>query len=131
MYFTMSWKEAILFYIISQASTGLFLATAFSLGHNGMSIISKGTFEGIDFNQLQIATGRDVDGPSFVHWYMGGLDKQIEHHLYPKVPRHNLEYVQKEVKKICKEHKIRHHITGFWDGTKETLTTLAKVAQNT
>ena len=130
IYFTLTWKEAILFVILSQATTGLFLASAFSLGHNGMSIITKNTFNETDFNKLQILTGRDVSGPSFVHWFMGGLDLQVEHHLYPKIPRHNLSTVQQYVVKICKDNNIHHHMTGFWDGTKETISTLFTVSEN-
>lgn len=127
--FTMnSISEALLFFVVSQATTGVLLATAFSLGHNGMTIYQKGAFASMDFNRLQVQTGRDVSGPSIVHWYMGGLDKQIEHHLYPKIPRHNLDYVQSLVVPLCAKFGIVHHTTNFWDGTKETIARLNDVA---
>ena len=104
------------------------LATAFSLGHNGMTIYQKGAFQTMDFNRLQVQTGRDVSGPSLVHWYMGGLDKQIEHHLYPKLPRHNLEYAQSLVAPLCEKFGIVYHKTNFWDGTVETVERLNHVS---
>jgi hypothetical protein len=59
------------FIMVSQCSTGLMLAAAFSLNHNGMIIYQSGSHANLDFNELQIATGRDVSGP-FVAWFMGG-----------------------------------------------------------
>lgn len=129
MYLFMSPAESVLFFFASQMSTGLLLSTAFSLNHNGMKIFQAGSQGNTDFNVLQITTGRDVSG-LFVNWFMGGLDKQIEHHLYPRIPRHNLPLVQQQVESICKKYKIPYHKTGFWDGTKELLGSLYTVSEN-
>jgi len=128
LFLCMTWKEAPLFVLVSQASTGIFLATAFSLGHNGMVIYEKGTQASMEFNRLQVTTGRDVSGPAFVCWFMGGLDKQIEHHLYPRVPRHNLGIVRSLVVPLCAKTGIPYHVTGFWAGTKETIARLYSVS---
>lgn len=47
-----------------------------------------------DFFTAQLASTRDVDGGWFVDWFMGGLNYQIEHHLFPTLPRHNLHKVR-------------------------------------
>ena len=51
-----------------------------------------------DWFRLQLATTMDVDCSEWMDWFHGGLQFQIEHHLFPRVPRHNLREVQKLVK---------------------------------
>jgi len=113
--------EGLIFLAFIQGLSGLLLATAFTLNHNGMTIYDQGTQGAMEFNRLQILTGRDVlPGPfRIVNWFMGGLDLQIEHHLFPRVPRHNLPQLQKSVQKMCKDHGIVYHETSFFEGTKE------------
>jgi fatty acid desaturase len=123
--------QGIAFILLSQAFAGLLLATAFSLNHNGMVILDANAQNTMEFNKLQIVTARDVRGGpmNFFHWFMGGLDMQIEHHLFPTIPRHNLRQVQGEIEAMCKKHNIQYHQTGFWSGTKELFQRLYGVAQ--
>jgi cytochrome b involved in lipid metabolism len=120
--------QGLIFFAMSQAITGLLLATAFALNHNGMDIVDKDKQP--DFSTLQIITGRDVlPGPLGVfHWYMGGLDMQVEHHLFPSVPRHNLRKVQELYIPIAKRNGIKYHMTTFWEGTKELFSKLYTVS---
>jgi fatty acid desaturase len=117
--------------LLSQAFGGLLLAAVFSLNHNGMVILDANAQTYMDFNKLQIITARDVKGGpmNFFHWFMGGLDMQIEHHLFPTVPRHNLRQVQAEIEAMCKKHNIPYYKTNFWTGTKELFHSLYSVAQ--
>jgi len=123
--------KGILFILLSQAFAGLLLASAFSLNHNGMIILDPSSQNSMEFNKLQIVTARDVRGGplNFFHWFMGGLDMQIEHHLFPTIPRHNLRQVQSEIEPLCKKYNILYHQTGFWNGTKELFSKLYSVAQ--
>jgi len=123
--------EGIAFILLSQAFAGLLLSTAFSLNHNAMVILDPNAQSSMEFNRLQIITARDVRGGlfNFFHWFMGGLDMQIEHHLFPTVPRHNLRQVQSEIETMCKKYNITYHQTGFWSGTKELFQRLYSVAK--
>jgi delta8-fatty-acid desaturase len=58
---------------------------------------------------MQIATTMDVTCPEWLDWLHGGLQFQIEHHLFPRVPRHNLRKVRYLVKAHCKKHDIYYH----------------------
>jgi len=118
------------FILTAEFATGLLLATAFSLNHNGMAILEKGSQDKMDFHALQAITGRDVhEGPlSFVSWFMGGLDYQIEHHLFPQIPRHKLKQLSAKVGPLCQEHKILYHKTDFFAGTKELFGALFRVS---
>jgi len=121
-------KESLLFILFSQGIGGLLIAMAFSLNHNGMHIIEKQP--NYEFNHLQITTARDIHGGllNWAHWFMGGLDMQIEHHLFPRIPRHNLKELQGDVMAYCKKHGIHYHTTNFWTGTKELLGRLYTVS---
>jgi fatty acid desaturase len=61
--------------------------------------------------ELQMRTSRSLIGGTFVHWFYGGLNTQIEHHLFPKAPRFNLLKVQKMTRKFAKKHKIAYFET--------------------
>jgi fatty acid desaturase len=127
---TMSFLQGINFILIAETLTGVLLSTAFTLNHNGMNILDKGSQGKIDFHKLQTITARDVtEGPfHFVSWFMGGLDKQIEHHLFPTLPRHNLNVVSQNFVPICEKHNIYYHKTNFWQGTVELLKGLYQVS---
>ncbi|KAG2228560.1 hypothetical protein INT48_004745 [Thamnidium elegans] len=132
-YATIAWNSSIynmiLFFMISQATTGYTLALVFALNHNGMPVISEEKAEKMEFFEIQVVTGRDVTLSPLGDWFMGGLNYQIEHHVFPNMPRHNLPKVKPMVKALCKKYDIYYHDTGFIKGTLEVLKTL-DVASN-
>ena len=87
-------QNAVVFFLVCQATCGLLLAAVFALNHNGMTVVSSAEAKGIDFYTLQIITGRDVTPTPFIAWFAGGLNYQIEHHLFPMLPRHNFHKVR-------------------------------------
>jgi fatty acid desaturase len=93
--------NALLFFVVAQTSCGLFLATVFGLGHNGMAVYPAE--ERPDFWKLQVTTTRNVTSNAFVDWFCGGLQYQVDHHLFPMIPRHNLKQVHVLVESFCKQ----------------------------
>lgn len=93
----------------------LTLSTWLSLGfitnHLGCEVLSEDQYNEATWMDLQIRTSRNLRGKTIVHWFFGGLDTQIEHHLFPKVPRFNLLKVAKITKEFCKKHDISYHET--------------------
>lgn len=81
------------------------------------------------FPQRQLRTTMDVDCPEWFDWYHGGLQFQAVHHLFPRVPRHNLRKLQGLVKEFCAETGIKYSIHGFVDGNKVVLSRLEEVAK--
>jgi len=116
-----------LFLLTSQLTCGVLLAAVFSLNHNGMPVYSKEESQTMDFYKLQILTGRAVTPSLFMTWFTGGLNYQIEHHLFPMIPRHNFHLVQPLVESLCKKHGVTYHRTGFISGTIEVFSKLGKV----
>jgi hypothetical protein len=88
--FSMDIKTAICFFFVNQMFTGLCMALVFGVGHNGMMVYDTEHRPG--FSELQITTTRNVIDTPIVGWFMGGLHYQIEHHLFPTMPRHSMRY---------------------------------------
>jgi len=119
--------NAIIFYVVAQTVCGLFLAIVFGLGHNGMAVYPADQTP--DYWKLQVSTTRNVVSTPFADWFCGGLQCQVDHHLFPSLPRHNLGKVNALVKSFCKEHGVTYHEANMWDGTLEVLKHLAEVSE--
>lgn len=118
------------FVVISNVTCGLALATVFGLGHNGMAVYDAANRP--DYWKLQVTTTRNVtnDRFGFVHWFCGGLDFQVEHHLFPQAPRHNLAKISELTKAFCKQHGLTYHHTTILQGTIEVLDHLRDIAHD-
>mmetsp|Transcript_43983 Transcript_43983/g.71559 ORF Transcript_43983/g.71559 Transcript_43983/m.71559 type:complete len:449 (+) Transcript_43983:188-1534(+) len=106
------------------AIAGLFLASVFVISHNGMEILD----EQLDFVHTQMYTTRDVTPNLFNNWFTGGLNYQIEHHLFPTMPRHNFRRARKQIKAFCDKHKIPFLECGFIEGSLELFRHLHDVS---
>jgi len=122
----MPFLNAVCYFLLAQTSCGLFLATVFGLGHNGMSVYPAD--QRPDFWKLQVTTTRNVTSNWFVDWFCGGLQYQVDHHLFPMLPRHNLKKVHELVESFCKEQGVTYHEADMWVGTVEVLQHLSKVS---
>jgi fatty acid desaturase len=76
-----------------------------------MAVIAPG--ERLDFLRRQVLTSRNVRGGWFTDLLLGGLNYQIEHHLFPNMPRPNLRHAQVLVHQYCQEHSIPYTETSL------------------
>ena len=118
--------NALVYFLVGQTSCGLMLAIVFGLGHNGMAVYPAN--ERPDFWKLQVTTTRNVTSTPFVDWFCGGLQYQVDHHLFPMLPRHNLKKVHTLVESFCKEQGVSYHEADMLTGTIEVLEHLQKVS---
>jgi fatty acid desaturase len=95
---------AVAFLGVQMATFGLLLGAAFAPNHKGMPVVPRDVK--IDFLRRQVLMSRNVRGGRFVDLAMGGLNYQIEHHLFPSMPRDNLRRVQPVVRAYCLEKDI-------------------------
>ncbi|EOO02543.1 putative fatty acid desaturase protein [Phaeoacremonium minimum UCRPA7] len=98
-----------------------------TLSHFAMSTADLGPAE--SFPQKMLRTTMDVDCPQWLDFFHGGLQFQAIHHLYPRIPRHNLRRTQKLVQEFCNEVGIPYALFGFVDGNKEVIGRLADVSR--
>lgn len=122
-----------MYYFTAACSSGLFLALVFGLGHNGMATYDAEARP--DFWKLQVTTTRNIIGgygipQAFVDWFCGGLQYQVDHHLFPTMPRHNLPKAHSVIDSFCKEWDVSYHEADLITGNIEVLRHLGNVSDD-
>ncbi|MGK2964555.1 MAG: fatty acid desaturase family protein [Tepidiformaceae bacterium] len=113
------WPHAIVFALVHQATFGLYNSSVFASNHKGMPLVGDG--ERMDFLREQVLTSRNVKAHAFTDFWYGGLNYQIEHHLFPTMPRNRLRAAQPIIEQFCRERGISYHSTGLFESYKEVL----------
>ncbi|MBF6274733.1 delta fatty acid desaturase [Nocardia sp. 852002-51101_SCH5132738] len=111
--------KAFAFFVVHQALFGLYMGCIFAPNHKGMP-----TFTGDDrpdYLRRQVLTSRNVRGGVLTDIALGGLNYQIEHHLFPSMPTPNLRYAQVIVRNYCAEIGVPYHETGLVTSYCEAL----------
>ncbi len=103
--------KALAFLAIQQAVWGVYMGCSFAPNHKGMPTIPEG--ESLDFLRAQVLTTRNVRGGVFTDFLLGGLNYQIEHHLFPNMPRNNLRKAQPMVREYCRDMQIAYTETSL------------------
>jgi fatty acid desaturase len=96
--------QALVFVLVHQGLFGIYLGCSFAPNHKGMPTLT--TAEQLDFLRRQVLTSRNVRGNWFVDNLLGGLNHQIEHHLFPSMPRPNLPKATVLIKGFCAERGV-------------------------
>ncbi|CAN5222961.1 acyl-CoA desaturase [soil metagenome] len=104
--------KAVAFFAIQMAVFGFCLGASFAPAHKGMPMIPAGMK--LDFLRRQVMVSRNVKGNPLVDWAMGGLNYQIEHHLFPNMPRCNLRKAQPFVRAHCEREGIDYMEVGLF-----------------
>ncbi len=121
-----TWTLRVAFVLVSHITT-MPLHIQITLSHWGMSTADLGPTE--SFAQKQLRTTMDIDCPAWFDFVHGGLQFQVVHHLFPRVPRHNLRRVQALVKDFCKDVGIEYMLFGFVDGNKVVMSRLEEISK--
>lgn len=120
--------QALVFLLIHQGILGFVLGSAFAPNHKGMPILAKDNE--LNFLRRQVLTARNIKAGILTDFWYGGLNYQIEHHLFPSVPRNRLKEVQKIVRNFCQERDIPYYETGILQSYKEILQHLHEVGSS-
>ncbi|MFD9961067.1 fatty acid desaturase family protein [Amycolatopsis sp. NPDC058986] len=99
------------FIAVHQCLWGLYMGCSFAPNHKGMPTLSAG--HRLDFLRKQVLTSRDIRGGPVVDFALGGLNYQIEHHLFPSMARPNLRRAQVIVREFCARHGIEYAQCGW------------------
>ncbi|MGI9155798.1 MAG: fatty acid desaturase family protein [Marmoricola sp.] len=105
--------KAVAFFFVQMAVFGLCLGGSFAPSHKGMPIVPRTAK--IDFLQRQVLMSRNVRGGRLVDFAMGGLNYQIEHHLFPSMPRPNLKLAQPVIRAYCASHDVGYTEAGLFE----------------
>ncbi|MFF0183360.1 fatty acid desaturase family protein [Streptomyces sp. NPDC005244] len=120
--------RALAFAVLHQALFGLHLGMSFAPNHKGMEMPDP---DGERWGHLrrQVLTSRNVRGGVLTDWFLGGLNYQIEHHLFPSMPRPHLRRVQPLVRAHCRELGIPYAETGLVDSYRQALRHMYEVGE--
>ena len=118
--------QVLAFVLVHQALFGLYYGVVFAPNHKGMLTIDKDN--PMDFLHTQVLTTRNVKPGLIADFWYGGLNHQIEHHLFPMMPRKNLGKARKIIKAFCQRHDISYYETSTSKSYWEILSYLHRVA---
>ncbi|MFE6920953.1 fatty acid desaturase family protein [Nocardia sp. NPDC057663] len=121
--------KALVFIAVQQGLFGLYMGCTFAPNHKGMEVLPEG--DNTDFLRRQVLTSRNVRGGFLVDTALGGLNYQIEHHLFPSMPRANLGRAQPIVAGYCAEIGVPYCETGLVESYVQALSHLDEVGRQT
>jgi fatty acid desaturase len=118
--------QAVAFIVVQQGLFGLYLGCAFAPNHKGMPTLTDA--DELDFLRRQVLTSRNVRGSWLVDLLLGGLNYQIEHHLFPNMPRPNPRRAQLLVRAFCQHHGLDYTEASLFGSYAEAVRHLHTVA---
>ena len=96
---------------VQLAVFGLYMGASFAPNHIGMPIVAREAK--LDFFAKQVGTSRNVSGGWWATALMGGLNYQIEHHLFPSMPRPHLAAARRLVREHCRANDVQYTETNL------------------
>lgn len=126
VFLSLPFWQGLLFIAVNQLLIGLYIGSTFAPNHKGMLMLD-GNMK-LDFLRRQVLTSRNVNSSPVNDLLYGGLNYQIEHHLFPSMPRHRLKQAQEIVRPFCGEHSISYYETGVIQSQREILQYLHHVS---
>jgi fatty acid desaturase len=117
--------KALAFIAVQQGVFSLYLGISFAPNHKGMPIIESATAAG--FARRQVITSRNITGGRLATFMLGGLNYQIEHHLFPSMPRPNLRRVQGLVRDFCAATDLGYSEDSFAGSFRQIIHHLSDV----
>ncbi|WP_020671789.1 fatty acid desaturase family protein [Amycolatopsis nigrescens] len=127
LFLVLSPDKALAFLAVHQGLWGVYMGSVFAPGHKGMPTLKAG--EKLDFLRRQVLTTRNVRGGPVVDIAMGGLNYQIEHHLFPSMPTPHLPRAQRIIREYCAEIDVPYYETGLIDSYRQALRHLHEVGE--
>ena len=118
--------QAVVFVVVHQGLFGLYLGCAFAPNHKGMPTLTQD--DELDFLRRQVLTSRNVAGSRLVDFVLGGLNYQIEHHLFPSMPRPNLRRAQPLIRAFCQRHDLPYTEASLFGSYTQALRHLHTVS---
>jgi fatty acid desaturase len=121
----MPWYMALAFIGVQVGVFGYYLGASFAPNHIGMPLVPE--MVNIDFLRRQVLMSRNIRGGRFMDLLLGGLNHQIEHHLFPNMARPNLRRVKPLVRDFCLRHNIHYTETGLMQSYAHVASYLNRV----
>jgi fatty acid desaturase len=129
VFLVLSPAKAVAFIVVQQGLFGFYLGCSFAPNHKGMPVLAAG--DRTDFLRRQVLTSRNVRGGWLTDFALGGLNYQVEHHLFPSMPRPALRAAQPVVAAFCAERGVPYAEASLVGSYAQALRYLHTVARHT
>jgi fatty acid desaturase len=129
VFLVLSPVRAVVFILAQQGLFGLYLGSSFAPNHKGMHILDASDRSG--FLHQQVLTSRNVRGGGITDVVLGGLNYQIEHHLFPSMPRPNLRHSQALIREFCQQRDLPYCQSSLVGSYAQALRHLNSVGRST
>jgi fatty acid desaturase len=123
LFLVLSPVQALAFFAVHHAVWGVYLGMTFAPNHKGMPHPTGDE----DYLRKQVLTSRNVTGGRLTDAALGGLNYQIEHHLFPAMPTPNLRKAQPIVEAYCREAGVAYESTSLLESYRQALRYLHEV----
>ncbi len=117
--------QALLFIAVHRGLFGIYMVSIFAPNHKAMPLLERDSK--VDFLRRQVLTSRNVIAHPITDFCYGGLNYQIEHHLFPRLPRNKLREAQPIIRGFCRDNSIAYHETSVLQSYREILQHLHEV----
>jgi fatty acid desaturase len=124
----LGWRWALIF-VISQGVGGLYLGMTIAPNHKGMPTWASGTE--LTFLERQVIGSRNILPGRIAEFLFGGLNYQIEHHLFPTMPRANLGAAHDIVRPFCLAQGLPYEEVSIWESYCQTFAAFEHCGQAT
>jgi fatty acid desaturase len=128
VFLVLSPVRAVAFILVQQGLLGLYLGASFAPNHKGMPVMDATDRTG--FLRRQVLTSRNVRGGWLTDLALGGLNYQIEHHLFPSMPRPNLRHSQTIIRAFCQQRDVPYCETSLAGSYASALRHLHSVGKS-
>ncbi|MCK1794594.1 acyl-CoA desaturase [Streptomyces sp. XM4193] len=119
--------QAVAFVVVQQACQGVYFGMIFAPNHKGMEL-RDGEEESLGWLERQVLTSRNIRPSRLMDFLYGGLNYQIEHHLFPAMPQKSLPRARELTMEYCAERGIPYREVGFFRSYREVASFLHKVS---
>ncbi len=125
VFLVLSPSKALAFIGVELAVFGLYMGASFAPNHKGMPIVPPDVK--IDFLRRQVLMSRNVTGGPVTDVALGGLNYQVEHHLFPSMPRPSLRRAQPIVAEFCRDRGVLYTESSLWRSYRTVVQYLNRV----
>ncbi|WP_025617024.1 fatty acid desaturase family protein [Salinispora cortesiana] len=127
VFLVLSPVRAIAFLIVQHMVLGVYFGLIFAPNHKGMEV--RDGAESLDWLERQVLTSRNIRPSPLVDFLYGGLNYQVEHHLFPTMPRMNLPHCRPIVQEFCTRRGIPYREVGLIESYQEVASFLHEVSE--
>jgi fatty acid desaturase len=109
------WPAAILAYVTMSCISSVMTAAVFIPNHIGMRRVDRNDPDDRPgYLEQQVTTSRNISNPPLLDFFYGGLNSQIEHHLFPRVSHHRYRAMRPIVRAFCEKRGIAYNETSLY-----------------